>query len=160
MIEKYLMSENNIPDGILHDQSLYNISLEDSLLTLSFETHLFSDMIGNAFCEKYKNFTKCHIKCRLEDEYFCNVYLWTALNKKMKAKVKLISIPEFVDLVKTEFKSRKQNEYQAWNYIGTSVSPNTKCASVELMISLRYKGVTYSSCHIEINTSQIEFIWE
>ena len=27
MTEKYIMSENNIPDGILHDQDLYNISL-------------------------------------------------------------------------------------------------------------------------------------
>lgn len=67
MTEKYIMSENNIPDGILNDQDLYNISYHDNVLTLSFETHLFSDQNGNEFCEKYKNFTKCHIKCKLED---------------------------------------------------------------------------------------------
>lgn len=41
MTEKYIMSEHNIPDGILHDQDLYNISYDGNALTLSFETHFY-----------------------------------------------------------------------------------------------------------------------
>ena len=160
MTEKYVMSENHIPDGILHDQHLYDVSLNDNVLTLSFETHLFSDQKGNEICEKYKDFTKCHIKCRLEDEYFCNAELKTSVNRKNMYRVKSISIAEFVDLANSEMQKQKENKFNPWEYLHTYVSPNINEAIIELCIYAKYKGVNYSMCNLELNTKEIEFIWE
>ncbi|WP_297031437.1 hypothetical protein [uncultured Eubacterium sp.] len=160
MTEKYIMRENYIPDGILHDHDLYNVSLDDNVLTLSFETHLFSDQKGNEFCEKYKNFTKCHIKCRLEDEYFCNAELKTSFNRKNMYKVKSISIAEFVDLANSEIQKQKGKKCNPWEYLYTYASPNINEAVIELSIYAKYKGVIYPMCNLELNTKEIEFIWE
>lgn len=160
MTEKYIMRENYIPDGILHDHDLYNVSIDDNVLTLSFETHLFSDQKGNEFCEKYKNFTKCHIKCRLEDEYFCNAELKTSFNRKNMYKAKSISIAEFVDLANSEIQKQKGKKCNSWEYLYTYASPNINKAVIELSIYAKYEGVIYSMCNLELNTKEIEFIWE
>lgn len=160
MTEKYIMRENYIPDGILHDHDLYNVSIDDNVLTLSFETHLFSDQKGNGFCEKYKNFTKCHIKCRLEDEYFCNAELKTSFNRKNMYKVKSISIAEFVDLANYEIQKQKGKKCNPWEYLYTYASSNINEAVIELSIYAKYEGVIYSMCNLELNTKEIEFIWE
>lgn len=160
MTEKYIMRENYIPDGILHDHDLYNVSIDNNVLTLSFETHLFSDQKGNEFCEKYKNFTKCHIKCRLEDEYFCNAELKTSFNRKNMYKVKSISIAEFVDLANSEIQKQKGKKCNPWEYLYTYVSPNINEAVIELSIYAKYEGVIYSMCNLELNTKEIDFIWE
>lgn len=159
MIEKFIMSENNIPDGILHDQDLYKIELNSKELTLSFETHLFSDQEGIEFCEQYKDFTKCHIKCKLEDEYFCNAELETALNKKDMYKVKVLSVSEFVELANAELKKIKDNDFH-WTYLYMYISPGIRSAVIELSIWLKYKGVEYDMCKLELNTDEIEYIWE
>ena len=160
MTEKYIMSVNNIPDGILHDQDLYNISYKDNVLTLSFETHLFSDQKGNELCEKYKNFTKCYINCKLEDEYFCSAELKTSLNKKNMYRVKSISIEEFTALANSEMEKQKENKCNPWEYLHIFVSPDIRQAVIELSIYVKYKGVKYSMCNLELNTNEIEFIWE
>lgn len=159
MTEKLVMSENNIPDGILHDQDLYKIELNSKELTLSFETHLFSDQEGIEFCEQYKDFTKCHIKCKLEGEYFCNAELETALNKKDMYKVKILSVSEFVELANAELKKIKENDFH-WTYLYTYISPGIRSAVIELSIWLKYKGVEYDMCKLELNTDEIEYIWE
>lgn len=160
MTEKYIMSENNIPDGILHDQDLHNVSYNDNVLTLSFETHLFSDQKGNEFCEKYKDFTKCHIKCRLEDELFCKVYLETTPDKNNNYKGKIISVEEFAEIANKEIKKRKENNYWLWEYLDINTSPNIRSLSIELRIWLKHKRVVYTDCNLALNTNEIEFIWE
>lgn len=160
MTEKYIMNENNIPDGILHDQDLYNVSYNDNVLALSFETHLFSDQKGNEFCEKYKNFTKCHIKCRLEDKYFCDVHLETSLDKNNNYKGKIISVEEFAEIANKEIKKRNEKNYWAWEYSNMNVSPNIRSLAIELHIWLKYKRVVYTNCILVLNTTEIEFIWE
>lgn len=109
MTEKYIMSENNIPDGILHDQDLYNVSYNDNVLTLSFETHFYpQDYTDTTFAEKYKDFTKCHIKCKLEDELFCDVHLETSIDKNNNYKGKIISVEEFTEIANKEIKNEKR----------------------------------------------------
>lgn len=161
MTEKYIMSENNIPDGILHDQDLYNVSYKDNMLTLSFETHYYpQDYTDTTFAEKYKDFTKCHIKCKLEDEYFCSSELKTSFNKKNMYRVKSISIAEFTALANSEMEMQKENKCNPWEYLHIFVSPNTRQAVIELSIYVKYEGVNYSMCNLELNTNEIEFIWE
>jgi hypothetical protein len=152
MIEKYVMSENNIPDGILHDQNLYNVTFEDNVLTLSFNIKYFDDYDDSEFAQKYKDFTKCHIKCKLKDEYFCSVMLETSLNKKLESRAKEISIIEFVKIV-------NENSLQ---YLYTYTSPNTNTAIIELSTNcaVKYKRKMYSTCVLNLSTEQIEYIWE
>ncbi|MCH5321794.1 MAG: hypothetical protein J1E36_08505 [Eubacterium sp.] len=160
MIEKLIMSENNIPDGILHDQDLYKVELNNKEFTLSFNTHLFSDQVGIEFCEQYKDFTKCHIKCKLEDEYFCNVELKTSLNKKDVYKVKVLSVSEFVKIANEELNKEAGKGHYPWEYLNTYISPGIKSAVIELSIWLKYKGVEYTMCNLQLNTNEIEYIWE
>ena len=47
MTEKFVLSEHYIPDGILHDQDLYEIKLENNELTLSFDISCFEDYIAS-----------------------------------------------------------------------------------------------------------------
>ena len=85
MTEKYIISENNIPDGILQDQDLYNVSYHDNVLTLSFETHFYpQDYTDSTFAEKYKDFTKCHIKCKLEDELLIKTIITKVKSFRLK----------------------------------------------------------------------------
>ncbi|MGN1124086.1 MAG: hypothetical protein ACI4RR_07050 [Eubacterium sp.] len=161
MTEKYVMSESRIPDGILHDQALYSAFFVDNVLTLSFETHFYpQNYTDTTFAQKYKDFTRCHIKCRLEDEYFCNAELKTSFNKKNMYRVKSISIAEFVDLVNSEIDKAKEGEYKSCEYLHTYVSPDINEAVIELSVYVKYEGVKYSMCNLELNTKEIEFIWE
>lgn len=156
MTEKYIMKENSIPDGILHDQNLCDISLQNNDLILTFETHYYpQDYIDTTFAEKYKDFTKCHIKCTLGDRFFCNAILATALDKKDNFKGKCLSIENFVEITKKEL--CKKNIIQ---YLHTHVSPGMRSASIELCIWIKYKRVIYGTCTLELDTEELEFIWE
>ncbi len=161
MTEKYIISEHNIPDGILHDQDLYNVSYNDNILTLSFETHFYpQDYTDTTFAEKYKGFTKCHIKCKLEDEMLCDVHLETAIDKNNNYKGKTISVEEFTKIATKEIKKRKEKNYWSWEYCNTNVSPNIRGLAIELHIWLKYKRVVYTNCIFVLDTNEIEFIWE
>lgn len=161
MTEKYVMCENIIPDGILHDQDLYNVSYNDNVLTLSFETHFYpQDYTDTTFAERYKDFTKCHIKCKLENERFCDVHLETSLDKNNNYKGKIISVDEFVKIANKEIKKRKEKNYWAWEYSDTNASPNISTAAIELHMWLKYKRVVYTTCILVLYTNEIEYIWE
>ena len=162
MIEKLVMRENSIPDGILHDQDLYKIELNGKELTLSFKTYYYpQDYTKAEFAERYKDFTKCHIKCRLENDCFCSVTLTSALNKKNSYKGKVLSVAEFVEIANAEMKKREKKGYHPWEYVYTYISPNCRCAIIELSIwSLKYKGTDYGTCLLELDTDEIEYIWE
>jgi hypothetical protein len=158
MIEKYVMSENDIPDGILHDQNLCNVIFEDNVLTLSFDIKYFDEYDDSEFAQKYKDFTKCHIKCKLKDEYFCSVMLETSLNKKLEGRSKEISIIEFVKMVNEYLTSDSKNMLQ---YLYTYTSPGTNSAIIELSTcEIKYKRKMYSTCVLNLSTEQIEYIWE
>lgn len=161
MTEKFIMCESNIPDGILHDQKLSGVSLKDDVLTLTFDTHLFSDDVGSEFCEKYKDFTKCHIKCKFVDkDYFCYVVLKSTPNKNNKFKAEYISFEDFVAFANKEIKKRNEKGYNHWTYLDTYVSPNINSAMINLNIWCKFKRTEYSSCTLELSTKEIEFIWE
>lgn len=161
MIEKFVMNEHTIPDVILHDQDLYNVSYNDKVLTLSFETHFYpQDYTDTTFAEKYKDLTKCHIKCKLEDESFCDVHLETSLDKNNNYKGKIISVEEFTEIANKEIKKRNEKNYWPWEYCDINVSPNIRSLAIELHIWLKYKRVVYTNCILVLNTNEIEFIWE
>ncbi|MDE6385202.1 MAG: hypothetical protein K2L36_03545, partial [Eubacterium sp.] len=67
MTEKFVLSEHYIPHGILHDQDLYEVKVENGELILTFETHCFNDHEAS-YVKKYGDFTKCHIKCKFEED--------------------------------------------------------------------------------------------
>lgn len=158
MTEKFVMRENNIPDGMLHDQNLYEISLENGVLTLSFNIFLNEEEYKeNDFAKKYFEYKKCHIRCRLEDESFCDARLEATQNKHGKGKFQYLSIIEFVEIANKEIRERADNP---WEYLYTYVSPNIRSAKIELCADIKYKGTNYSMCTLELETNEIEYIWE
>ncbi len=161
MTEKFVMREHFIPDGILHDQDLCEVKLENGELILTFETHCYNDH-NASLVEKYGNFTKCHIRCKFEeDEYFDpEVELRASRNKKGIYKSKVISISEFAEIANKEIGNRKKKGYWPWEYLFTAVSPNSGCLQIDLSIWIKYKGTVYHSCSINLDTEEIEFIWE
>ena len=160
MTEKFVLREHYIPDGFLHDQDLYEVKLENNVLTLSFEVHCFSDHSAS-FVEKYKDFTKCHIRCKFEDDKYFGpeVELKTVRNKKGIYKVKVISISEFAEIANKEIGDRKKKGYWPWEYLYSSVSPSGE-AQIDLSIWIKYKGTEYLGCSINIDTEEIEFVYE
>jgi hypothetical protein len=162
MIEKYIMSENIIPDGILHDQDLYNVALDDDELTLSFNIKFYPNNYTDiSLVQKYKDFKKCHIKCKLQDTLFCSAMLETSLNKNLEGKSKEISITEFVKIVKDDMQANHRKNANRWQYLYTYTSPNCHIAIIELSTyGIKYKRKTYSTCVLELNTDEIKYIWE
>lgn len=162
MTEKLIMSENNIPDGLLHDQDLYEISLENGILTLSFDIFLSEEEYGcSDFAKKYFKYKKCHIKCCLEDEAYCDVRLETSLDKHKKGKFQYLSISDFVEIANKEIKKIADKGWHPWEYLYTYISPNINNAKIELCIyGMKYKGTDYSMCTLEFETKELEFIWE
>lgn len=164
MTEKLIMQDMNIPDGMLHDSKLYNVSLENNELILSFETCYCPENYAiSEFVKKYKDYKVCHVKCKFADEnsFFCNAYLETSVDKKSKYKACVLSIQEFVDFAKKEIKERNKKGGALWDYIHTFVSPNIRTAKIELgTYSSKYKGTIYQSCTLELETEEIEFVWE
>ena len=162
MTEKFVLREHYIPDGILHDQELYEVKVENSELILSFETHCYNDHAAS-YVEKYGDFTKCHIRCKFEeDKYFGpKVKLKTTRNKKDIYKVKVMPLSEFAEIANKEIRDRKKKGCSSWwEYIVTNVAPNFHRLQIDLSIWIKYKGTVYSSCSIELDTKEIEFIWE
>lgn len=164
MAERLIMNNMNVPDGILHDQALSNVSLENNVLTLSFDIHFFSEDIGTQ-SEKYKAFTKCHIKCKLDEDDmkygFDEACLESSPDKENRYKGCILSISEFVDIANEDIRMRKEKEWHSWDYLHTFISPNTRQAKIELCIcDLKYKGKIYTKCNLELSTEEIEFIWE
>ena len=166
MTEKLIMKDMNIPDGILHDSKLYNVSLENNELTLSFETYYYpDDYTTTEFVEKYKDFTKCHIKCKLNADNvkyrFDNALIETGINKKNKYEGRILSIPEFVDTANEEIKKRKEKGYHSWEYIDTAVTPNIRSVLIELSTyGWKYKRNNFRTCSLRLFTEEVEFIWE
>lgn len=162
MIEKYVMSENNIPDGMLHDQDLYKISFENNILTLSFNIVLSEEEYGNIeFAKEYFNYKKCHIKCKLKDNDFTDVCLHTLVNRHNKGKFQYLSINEFVELANKEIKNNKVKGWRSIQYLYTYTSPNIHCAKIELCLGeIKYKGMKHSMCTIKLDTDEIYYIWE
>lgn len=162
MTEKYIMRENNIPDGMLHDQALYKISLENGILTLSFDIFLSEEEYGNIdFAKKYSEYKRCHIRCVLGDDYFCNTRLETSSDKNGKGKTAYLSLDDFVEIASKEIKKRAEKEQCPWAYLYTYVSPGISSAKIELSIyDMQYKGTDYSMCTLELETKEIEYIWE
>lgn len=158
MKEKFVLSEHCIPDGILQDQILYDIKLENRELTLSFKIHYCAeDYIDTGFAEKYKGFTKCQIKCILKEGEADNAFkaeLTTALDNENVFKTKVITLFELVEV------ANKAIEKSRFEYLGTDISPNIRGAIVDLMICLEYNGTLYSSCKLQLYTDEIEYIWE
>lgn len=152
MVEKYIMRENDIPDGMLHDQRMYNISFDDNIVTLSFNVQLDKEEYKNSdFARKYFEYKKCHIRFKLKREEEYNVQLASAINRKGKCKVQYLSFKEFVDVA---------DESCLGAYLFTYVSPDISSAKIELTIDLKYKGTDYSMCTLEFETDEIEYIWE
>lgn len=161
MTEKFVMSENRIPDGMLHDQDLYKISLENGILTLSFNIFLSKEEYGeNDFAKKYFGYKKCHIRCRLEDEMFCDVRLESTQNKHGRGKFQYLSISEFIEIAGKEIKERADKGLTPWEYLYTYISPNIRSTKIELCSDIKYKGTDYSMCTLELETNEIEYIWE
>lgn len=163
MVESYLMKEHYIPDGILHDQNLYAIKLENNVLTLSFEIYYYPQNYRDAsLVEKYKDFTRCHIKCLLDEEEseYCDAELITVRNKKKVHKTKTMELSEFVDLANKEIGKRNEKGFFPWTYLDTSVSPNCHALSIQLSTWTKYKRTAYSQSSINLYTDKIEFIWE
>lgn len=161
MTENFVMRENNIPDGMLHDQNLYEISLETGVLTLSFNIFLSKEEYGgNDFAKKYFEYKKCHIRCYLEDESFCDARLETTQNKHGRGKFQYLSISEFVEIADKEIKARTNKGLYPWEYLYTYASPNIRSAKIELCADIKYKGTNYSMCTLELDTNEIEYIWE
>lgn len=161
MTEKFVMSENNIPDGMLHDQKLYQISLENGILTLSFDIFLSEEEYEeNAFAKKYFEYKKCHIRCRLGDELFCDARLESTQNKHGRGKFQYLSINEFIKIADKEIKEGADKGLTPWKYLYTYVSPDIRSAEIELCADIKYKGTDYSMCTLELETNEIEYIWE
>lgn len=162
MTEKFVMRENRIPDGMLHDQDLYKISLENGILTLSFNIFLSEEeYVENDFAKKYFEYKKCHIRCRLEDESFCDARLEATQNKHGSGRFQYLSINEFVEIANKEIRKRTDKGLSSWEYLYTYVSPGIRSAEIELSIrDMKYKGTDYSMCTLELQTKEIEFIWE
>lgn len=161
MTEKYIMRENSIPDGMLHDQDLYEISLKDGILILSFNIFLSKEEYGDSdFAKKYFEYRKCHIRCKIENEEYCEVYLKSSLNKKFKGIIQYLSLADFVDIANKEITKRTEKGFHPWEYLYTYVSPNIRSLAIELHIWLKYKRVVYTNCILVLNTNEIEFIWE
>ena len=162
MTEKYIMRENSIPDGMLHDQDLYEISLKDGILILSFNIFLSKEEYGDSdFAKKYFEYRKCHIRCKIENEEYCEVYLKSSLNKKFKGIIQYLSLADFVDIANKEITQRTEKGLHPWEYLYTYVSPNINSVKIELCLyDMKYKGVDYSMCTLELETKEIEFIWE
>lgn len=161
MTEKFVMRENNIPDGMLHDQNLYEISLKNEVLTLSFNIFLSKEEYGdNDFAKKYFAYKKCYIRCHLEEESFCDARLETMQNKYGRGKFQYLSISEFVEIADKEIRKRADNGLTSWEYLYTYVSPDIRSAKIELCADIKYKGTDYSTCTLELETNEIEFIWE
>lgn len=161
MTEKFTMCDKRIPDGMLHDQDLCEISFENKVLTLSFNISFNEEEYeNNAFAKKYSGFKKCHIRCCLEDELFCDARLETSQNKHGRGKFQYLSISDFVEIANTEIKKRADKNFQAWEYLYTYVSPNINSAKMELCADIKYKGTDYSMCTLELDTKEIEYIWE
>lgn len=162
MTEKYIMCGNSIPDGMLHDQDLYEISLKDGILTLSFNIFLSQEDYGDSdFAKKYFEYKKCHIRCILGDMLFCDARFETSIDKKDRGKVQYLPLPEFVEIANPEITKRAEKGWHPWEYLYTYVSPGINSAKIELCIcDMKYKGTNYSMCTLELETKEIEYIWE
>ena len=161
MTEKYILNEHIIPDGIMHDQELNNISFDGDTLILSFDIHYYpKNYTDTALVEKYKDFKICRVKCKINDDFFSEVLISTSPDKKRIYQVKEMPIEEFIGLANKEIKKRKEKGYFAWSYNNIVLSPNTNLVTIELSIWLKLKRKIYTTCQIILDTNEIKYIWE
>ena len=167
MTETLDMKDIKIPDGILHDQQLEFVEFNkaEGKLVLNLKTHLFSDYVGNEFCEKYKDYSKCSMICDLAvDDYFdCfNYVVFETIQKENIFKSKILPIAEFEYIVNEEIK--KQNllwNHTNWTYVDTYINPNTNSAIINLSgCFLKGKYRKFHPCNLNIRVKTISWNWE
>lgn len=161
MTEKFVMNDNHIPDGMLHDQSLYEVSLENDILILSFNILLSEKEYGESdFARKYLEYKKCHIKCVLIDERHCEACLLTALDKKYRGRFQYLPLKDFIAAANEAIRRGIEKDLHPLQYLYTYVSPDINTAKIELCADIKYNRADYSMCTLELAVKEMEFIWE
>ena len=158
MTEKLEFKKIKIPDGILHDQDLKDVFFDKNKreLVLTFETYLFSDYIGNEFCERYKDYKKCRIYLQLSEGECDNYGVLKTAVKNNAYKSKIISLSEFEKEVNSEIKNNK-----AWKYIQTVICPNWNEAQIVLCgFFSKRKYRRYSMCVLNLSVKEIIWDWK
>lgn len=89
MTENLQLNTINIPYGILHDQLLLYVNLNDDELIFTFEISLNEkDYCGSDFYERYKSFNRCDmIGFIFKVEFFTNFYYYKDMKKYRKYTV-------------------------------------------------------------------------
>ena len=150
MIEKLNVADYRIPDGILHDQRLEKVTFdkENEKLIFNFNIRFFSDYDGDVFCERYKNFTKFEMICRIKDGPYSQnfVSMETTAYHETGGKIRIILLDEFVNLVNSA-------KYD-FTYLDTAL------LHYGAIIHLSCYNNEYSAFKIELELDEIEYNWQ
>lgn len=103
MLESIKLSDYDIPCGILHDQQLETVKCENNNLIFTFNIQIdddFDNWNDLEFSSKYKNFSKCNLIVKLQNDPFNYFDLQTAPKYKSgKFKGLELGREEFIDVI-------------------------------------------------------------
>ena len=94
------MSTIDYPYGVLHDQKLSSVKIEDNKFIFTFDIELFKDnYYDEEVYEKYKSYKHCDMTVEMNDEPFNYFELVSSINSKGKFKGLSLNRENFVDVI-------------------------------------------------------------
>lgn len=154
MIETFDMTTEDIPYGVLHDQSLKSVKCEDSKMIFTFDIKIYPQDYVNDFYKKYENYHSCDMIVEMNDELFNDFCFESCPNKARKYRGISLELNEFLEAI---------NNVDSCTFIGCSTYYNE--FRIELYISFynakrkyrKYKK--YISCNATLNATNVSWNW-
>lgn len=155
MTERFDLTKLNIPYGVLHDQKLNSVILENNKMIFTFDINIFEqNYYDKDFFDKYSAFKHCDMVVELCEEAFNYFEFSTAFNKYDKKETICLDADDFIDII---------NHTDQSEFIDCYVSHRS--FKIELGINYyntqqKYKKFKkYAICNIELDARSVVWNW-
>ncbi len=155
MTEQFDMSSVNYPYGILHDQKLSKVTLDESKMVFTFDIVIYPNNYYDETFRKYENFKHCDMVVEIQDEPYNDIKFVTNVNGKGKFSGLSVNESEFIDII---------NNASSAEFVGCSA---TCCGEFRIQLAIgfynakgKYKKYNkYDMCYITLDATTVKWNW-
>ena len=154
MTSEFDMSRIDIPYGILHDQKLINVKIENDKMIFTFDIEIYPQNYTDDFYKQYVGFKHCDMIVDMSEEPFNYFQFVSCPDAKGKFKGLSLEREEFIDVI---------NKASSVTFVECSVAYGE--FRIELCIGYydakgQYRKYNkYSMCNITLDAKKITWNW-
>ena len=154
MIEKFDLDKFNIPYGVLHDQKLESVMVEEHKMIFKFKIEIYKEDLELEIYNKYKDYEYCEMIVEMSEEPFNYFRLQSCPNNCGKYKGIIFSREDFLDIVNDSIESTFIECSATYGEFGIEL-----CTMDYQSKKYRRKYKKYDIFHIVLDAKNVTWKW-